>query len=256
MTSIDKKTTNPPLSARQVGSAAGAYNRPLKQGEAQLNPALDEKLQAVAKLYEKQFLREMVKEMRKTSMGGGFIPEGQGERIFKEQLDHQYVETWGDQGGIGFGNLIYEKLKERFLPNPASLPKKQGPFLLNDNSNFVPESVPGERTQPISDELSFLFKRSPQVNAGNKDSLFIKNQAAEPLYAPLDGTVVRVQNLENGFRYLELKHDENLKSRFLLPEQVVVHVIPNQEVKAGEDPLVSLSPQSQSFSWKLHRRMG
>lgn len=74
----------------------------------------EKKLMDAAKMYEKQFLREMMKSMRKTVPGDGLVEKGQAEEIFQEQLDHEYVEKWGDQGGLGLHKVIYEQLMDRF----------------------------------------------------------------------------------------------------------------------------------------------
>ncbi len=74
----------------------------------------DQKLKEVAQLYEKQFLREMVKSMRSTVHESGFIKSNQAEQIFKEQLDHEYVEKWGQKGGIGLADMIYNQLLDKY----------------------------------------------------------------------------------------------------------------------------------------------
>lgn len=82
----------------------------------------DPRLQEAAKMYEKQFLREMVKAMRATVPESDLVPANAGERVFRQQLDDQYAEKWGDQGGIGLADLIYDNISERY-----GLGKKPGP---------------------------------------------------------------------------------------------------------------------------------
>ena len=76
--------------------------------------AADKQLKDVAALYEKQFLREMVKQMRSTVSESELMPTGFAEKYYREQLDHQYVESWGDTGGIGLGKMIYDQLLDRY----------------------------------------------------------------------------------------------------------------------------------------------
>jgi Rod binding domain-containing protein len=76
---------------------------------------LDKKIRGAAELYEKQFLREMTKAMRSTVKESELIPVSQGEKIFREQLDQQYADQWGDQGGIGLADLIEQKLREKLI---------------------------------------------------------------------------------------------------------------------------------------------
>ena len=75
---------------------------------------MNTKFKEIGKLYEKQFMREMVKAMRSTTGKDSLIPVSQGERIFREQLDHEYVEKWGDQGGLGLSETIYKNLLDKY----------------------------------------------------------------------------------------------------------------------------------------------
>ncbi len=75
---------------------------------------IDEKLQDVSKMYEKQFLREMMKAMRSTVTQSELLPVSQGEKIYREELDNEYAEKWGDAGGIGLSNMIFDQLKQKF----------------------------------------------------------------------------------------------------------------------------------------------
>ncbi|MGZ3793814.1 MAG: rod-binding protein [Bdellovibrio sp.] len=78
----------------------------------QKNP--EQKLRDVSDMYEKHFLREMMKAMRSTVHEGGFVQSNQAEKIFREQLDEHYVEKWGERGGIGLSDLIYKQLVDKF----------------------------------------------------------------------------------------------------------------------------------------------
>jgi flagellar protein FlgJ len=75
---------------------------------------MDQKFKDIAKLYEKQFMREMVKAMRATTGKNELLPVSQGEKIFQEQLDQEYVEKWGDQGGLGLSDTIYKNLLDKY----------------------------------------------------------------------------------------------------------------------------------------------
>ena len=78
---------------------------------------LNQKLKDVGQMYEKQFLRELVKAMRTTVPESDFMKKTQAEQIFQEQLDHQLVEHWGDRGGIGLGDMISKQLVEKYGKN-------------------------------------------------------------------------------------------------------------------------------------------
>ena len=75
---------------------------------------LKKKFDEVGKMYEEQFLRELVKAMRSTVAESSLIPKTQAEKIFQEQLDHKIIENWGDQGGLGLGSIISQQLVEKY----------------------------------------------------------------------------------------------------------------------------------------------
>ena len=104
-------------------------------------PSVDKRLQDASKLYEKQFLRQMVKSMRSTVSKSGLVKNSMAEKVFREQLDHEYVEQWGNRGGIGLSNLIYNQLRERFgqqLGLDPALSKPEGPIPLEKEKTFLP----------------------------------------------------------------------------------------------------------------------
>lgn len=90
------------------------------------------KIRDVAELYEKQFLRDMVKQMRATVPTNEMFKASFAEGYFREQLDQEYVEKWGDKGGIGLGDMIYNQLLDRYgdrlgVPRGNKV-KPTGPF--------------------------------------------------------------------------------------------------------------------------------
>lgn len=99
----------------------------IKAAKARLQPApsLDDKLKEVSKLYERQFLQEMVKAMRSTVDHSEFSKPSMAENIYKDQLFDQYAEQWVESGGNGLAKQIYDELKDKILPSQQSryLPK-------------------------------------------------------------------------------------------------------------------------------------
>lgn len=96
------------------------------QGTVQPKRTQESALREVAQMYEKQFLRELVKSMRSAVSESDLIEKSPGRDIYREQLDAEYVESWGNQGGIGLQELIYNQLKEKFLEKgPSSIPKER-----------------------------------------------------------------------------------------------------------------------------------
>src|SRR4051812_46117802 len=89
----------------------------------------EEKFREVAELYEKHFMREMVKAMRSTVPESGLIQANQAEKIFREQLDDNYVDKWSERGGVGFADVIYKQLMDRYgsVLQKQKLGRPQGP---------------------------------------------------------------------------------------------------------------------------------
>ena len=83
-------------------------------------------------MYEKQFLREMVKAMRSATTASGFMKPTMAEGLYKEQLDEQYVDAWGDKGGLGFHQIIHDQLMGMLSPADASRARARGPIPLTD----------------------------------------------------------------------------------------------------------------------------
>ena len=78
---------------------------PMRPAAASLED-LEKKTQDAAKMYEKLFLREMVKAMRQTVPDSGLVKKSQTEASFKEQLEGEYAESWGETGGIGLSDMV------------------------------------------------------------------------------------------------------------------------------------------------------
>jgi Rod binding domain-containing protein len=95
-------------------------------------PSLDDQIHKAAKMYEQQFLQEMMQAMRKTVQHTN--EPSMAEKIYADELNSQYVEKWADSGGNGLADLIYKELKEKILPSQHSryLPKPTAPVPAKD----------------------------------------------------------------------------------------------------------------------------
>lgn len=89
---------------------------------------LKKSIREAADQYEKYFLTQMLKAMRSTiSDKGGILPAGQGQKIFQEQLDDQYIEAWNKRGGVGYSDLIYNQVLERYGAQMGLRPREAKP---------------------------------------------------------------------------------------------------------------------------------
>jgi len=81
----------------------------------QINPEeMDKKLQEVSEGYEKIFLNELVKSMRKSVSESDFLDTGSAGKIYREQLDQEYVNSWSERGGLGIKEMVHEHLLRQY----------------------------------------------------------------------------------------------------------------------------------------------
>ena len=74
--------------------------------QRELPPDQDAKLREVAKKYEKYFLKEMYKAMKKTVNQNGYLKPSMGEKIYQDHLDQEYIEVWGNKDFVANSGLI------------------------------------------------------------------------------------------------------------------------------------------------------
>lgn len=218
--------------------------------------APEQKLREVSDMYEKHFLREMMKAMRSTVKEGGFIQSNQAEKIFKEQLDDQYVEKWGERGGIGLSNMIYDQLMNKFgvaMGVRAPVTKPVGPLALDEKSNLVakPFQHPGKKQS-----LSYRFDvagpsagKPGEAAALNGLPTESATGAGSEVKAPWDGVLLGKKNLADDQTLVEIGHDNGLKSQMVF-KGGMSKVLTGQKLQAG-DTLGFLSPEAKSLYWTV-----
>jgi flagellar protein FlgJ len=209
------------------------------RGQAPRNEKIDE----VSKLYEKQFLREMVKAMRSTVSFSDVTKPSMAENIYRDQLDEQYVESWGDQGGVGLSNMIYEQLMEKFFggsdSDAGAALKKQGPIALTDRDVSRVARMPS--AVPNSNQLPLRIEVKPSPNGGPVQ-----------VHAPWDATVVAKAQVEGGKTAVTLEHLPGVKSTVIFDGVAASEIEPGKKVSKGQTVGV-LSPEKSSFFWNLSR---
>ncbi|MCB0393025.1 MAG: rod-binding protein [Bdellovibrionales bacterium] len=172
-----------------------------------------------AKMYEEQFLREMVRAMRSSVPDGGLVKKSMGENIFQGQLDDQYVESWTDRGGVGLGDLIYEHIMERFYSSQPQL-RKQGPMPVDPQTHL-------------------------KIRAEDQNSTTIQvNQAGGAVKCPWDGEVESVQD-----GVITVSHSPILKSQFAFKNGESL-VQAGQKVTKGQS-LSLLGREETHYTWKV-----
>ncbi|UYL10114.1 rod-binding protein [Bdellovibrio sp. SKB1291214] len=207
----------------------------------------DEKLKDVSKMYEKHFLGEMMKAMRSTVHESGFIQVNQAEKIFREQLDGEYVDKWSEKGGIGLSKVIYDQLIDKYgaqLGIKKTELKPMGPIALNEKSNFTAHQFrhPGRNQDSMSYRIS---RTTPPPVAGAQAVQASENQVK----APWGGTLRTVRNLVDKQTMLEIEHDNGLKSQVVFKGELS-QIETGKKVQAGET-LGILSPEAKSLYWTV-----
>jgi len=96
--------------AAAPASAEKPPTPPLREPAVNEPPVRDPRVLDAAKMYEKYFLGQMMKAMRSTVSKSELEKPSMGEGIYREQLDDQYVDSWGERGGIGLADMIHDEL--------------------------------------------------------------------------------------------------------------------------------------------------
>lgn len=195
----------------------------------------EEKLRQVSDMYEKHFLREMMKAMRSTVHESGFIQQNQAEKIFREQLDDQYVDKWGEKGGIGLSDMIFTQLVEKFgvqMGIKSAVTKPQGPLPLTEKDNFAaqPFQHPGKK-----DAVSYRLDK--------------KLTEASEVKVPWDGVLLGKKNLADDQTLVDIGHDNGLRSQLVF-KGGLSNVSTGQKLQAG-DTLGFLSSEAKSLYWTV-----
>lgn len=201
------------------------------------------KMRDAANLYEKMFLREMVKAMRQTVQPSAMSKPNMAEKIFREKLDGEYIESWGDQGGVGLAEIIYQQLNEKFGPHSGVYQlRPQGPVPIKQGTTFK-----------IQDNTHQIVPINGTINNGQKDISYQINvpkapgQSVPTVTSPWEGVVKAVADSEHGKR-VEIEH-ENVNSVLTFPGQIEKLVV-GQEVGAGQT-LGKLTAEPFSLNWRL-----
>lgn len=204
------------------------------------NDKIKKQFKEVADMYEKQFLREMMKSMRTTVQESGLIKVNQAEKIFREQLDSEYVEKWGAKGGIGISELIYNNMIDRFgermgLKEPMQKPT--GPLALKEQDTY---QIKTGKLPNSQEGMQFFFKD-------------IKSSDAKPLniQQPWTGYLVKKMELAPDEYFLEMNHNNGMTSQMHFKGKLL-SIAENQEIPQGQ-PLGYLSLDSNQFSLTIKK---
>lgn len=195
-----------------------------------------------ARMYEKQFLREMVKAMRGTVSFSEMSKPSMGEEIYRGQLDEEYVEAWGDGGGLGFADLIHDEIMSKILAQADRSQKQKGPIPLSDRDISRVLRAPGP---------------PPEAGALKKQSAFRVMLKPDPggapakIQTPFDAKVLATTKVDGKTTVL-LEHDAGVRSALIF-DGIASVLQPGMKLAKG-DAIGTLNPDAKSFFWNLSSR--
>ncbi len=204
---------------------------------------MDAKLRDVSKMYEKQFLREMVKSMRSTVDHSEMSEPSMAENMYMNQVDEHHVENWGNQGGIGLADIIYSQLREKYFPNSPSVPRPEGP-------------IPTEKGTRIKIDETKQFG-IPVANPGNSnnDTTFLYEWDGLPaseqktVRSPYDGEVLQNFRTVENRQVLKIAHDNGMMSTlsFIGRGQ---DFSPGDQIQSGQS-VGELAANARGLTWQV-----
>lgn len=154
---------------------------------------VDQRVREASELYEKQFLAEMVRAMRKTVSHGRFTEPSMAEQIYRDQLDENYVDEWTKSGGVGLADLVYQQITERYGERPV--PPPSGPLPIEKGTTPLP--IP---SGPTMKEI--------KVDENGRVGALLPATPNQAVTAPWDARVERSVTEENGRRTVWLEHED------------------------------------------------
>jgi len=77
----------------------------------------ESELKQVSKNFESIFLQMLFKEMRNSVQKSDLFASSKGMEIFESMYDEQLTQKLASAGGMGLGNMVYEKLKSATVPH-------------------------------------------------------------------------------------------------------------------------------------------
>ena len=109
ITNLGMDTTFTNASYTKKAKELNEYKNTLEEASGNSD---DEALKEMCLEFERYFMKEMYKSMKKTVNYDNFMNYGgQSEEIFSDMLEEEYIKKAADNGGIGLAKKLYEQLK-------------------------------------------------------------------------------------------------------------------------------------------------
>lgn len=214
------------------GNAAKNEGNASKDGEA--------KLREVSDMYEKYFMKEMMRNMRSTIQEGGFLKANNAEKIFQEQLDDEYSTQANNRGGFGISELIYQQLTERYgselgiTGKEGKVDKPMGPIPSDKKIKFQElMNTPSQQTYMLQPE-----------QAANEKNVNVQT--------PWAGVLQNKKMHEGDRTSYTIKHDNGLESLIMTqgaPSAETRHLSPGDKLEAGQS--LGLANSGSPLVWTV-----
>lgn len=201
---------------------------------------VDTQLRDASRLYERQFLAEMVKAMRQTVSHTN--EPSMAEKIYSDQMYDQYLDKWAEQGGVGLADIIYGQLRERFYPEKQQLPRPQGPVPVDKGTSIKIDETKSMGLPVIQNgraeekDLSYLFEFDAT------------SRGPKPVLSPWDGEVIQVIRQDDR-HLLKLAHKEGTVSTLSFVG-TAADLKRGDAITAGQK-LGMLSPDASGLTWQV-----
>jgi hypothetical protein len=109
-----------------MGGSASFSSLPLASTPKAINSLAEPKshtdaeLKKISKSFEAIFMRMLFKEMHNSIQKSDVFGNSHALEFFETMRDEQLSEKLASAGGLGIGNMVYQKLKEATVPHQKS----------------------------------------------------------------------------------------------------------------------------------------
>ena len=118
-------------------TALGKINANAELTKEQAREKRDKELRQACAAFEGMFMDMMMKTMRKATMESSLIKKSNGEKIFTEMLDQQYVDILAKTPDSGLGETLYKHLKQTINSHTYRKGRQKLPFSIYQNGTLI-----------------------------------------------------------------------------------------------------------------------
>lgn len=216
----------------------GNISQPISRDISNTSTSSEQKLKEVAALYEKEFMRQLVKSMRATVQNSGLVTQNQAEKIFSEELYNHYSDLMADRGPQSLREHIYKNLVDKFGAQLGIHDKSLKPMGMMSLPVALQNSTRVKITQAPS-EMQYRFiwdELRPNIEA-------MKVQA------PFSGKVLSVNQFgDHSGMQIVMDHGYGLMSQMKFLGQP--HVRVGDVLNEGQH-MATLSEMGRELVWSL-----